>query len=216
MMQEIFKIGIPAFLMVVLMGVTGLVVNLFLATYGNYAIASYGISFRLVQFPELIIMGLSEGVVPLIAYNFVSNKTRMKDTIKVVIVSIAVIFAVCMTVVLVAGHSIVQLFSTDPQIVVLATFILKVTMTSLLLNGIDFYLLACCKLQDRVVGYNYGIAQGTVIIPVLFVLNSLFGLTGVIWSLLIAETVCAFLAMFIVYSLRNRLTVDKASLIEVE
>ena len=72
--------------MVVLMGVTGLVVNLFLATYGNYAIASYGISFRLVQFPELIIMGLSEGVVPLIAYNFVSNKTRMKDTIKVVIV----------------------------------------------------------------------------------------------------------------------------------
>ncbi|WP_419795512.1 hypothetical protein, partial [Staphylococcus haemolyticus] len=42
----------------------------------------------------------------------------------VVIVSIAVIFAVCMTVVLVAGHSIVQLFSTDPQIVVLATFIL--------------------------------------------------------------------------------------------
>lgn len=81
---------------------------------------------------------------------------------------------------------------------------------------LDFYLLACCKLQDRVVGYNYGTAQGTVIIPVLFVLNSLFGLTGVIWSLLIAETVCAFLAMFIVYSLRNRLTVDKASLIEVE
>ena len=191
MMQEIFKIGIPAFLMVVLMGVTGLVVNLFLATYGNYAIASYGISFRLVQFPELIIMGLSEGVVPLIAYNFVSNKTRMKDTIKVVIVSV-VIFAVCMTVVLVAGHSIVQLFSTDPQIVVLATFILKVTMTSLLLNGIDFYLLACCKLQDRVVGYNYGTAQGTVIIPVLFVLNSLFGLTGVIWSLLIVKQFVPF------------------------
>ena len=156
MMQEIFKIGIPAFLMVVLMGVTGLVVNLFLATYGNYAIASYGISFRLVQFPELIIMGLSEGVVPLIAYNFVSNKTRMKDTIKVVIVSIAVIFAVCMTVVLVAGHSIVQLFSTDPQIVVLATFILKVTMTSLLLNGIGFLFTGMLQATGQVVGYNYG------------------------------------------------------------
>lgn len=138
-MKEKVESGeIPAFLMVVLMGVTGLVFNLFLATYGNYAIASYGISFRLVQFPELIIMGLSEGVVPLFAYNFVSNKTKMKDTIKVVIVSIAVIFTVCMTVVLVAGHSIVQLFSTDPQIVILATFILKVTMTSLLLNGIGF------------------------------------------------------------------------------
>ena len=91
MLAEIFKIGIPAFLMVVLMGVTGLVLNLFLAKYGNYAIAGYGIQFRLVQFPELIIMGLSEGVIPLIAYNFVSNKDRMKDTIKAVIISIAII-----------------------------------------------------------------------------------------------------------------------------
>ena len=217
-MKEKVESGeIPAFLMVVLMGVTGLVVNLFLATYGNYAIASYGISFRLVQFPELIIMGLSEGVVPLIAYNFVSNKTKMKDTIKVVIVSIAVIFTVYMTVVLVAGHSIVQLFSTDPQIVILATFILKVTMTSLLLNGIGFLFTGMLQATGQGRGaIIMAIAQGTVIIPVLFVLNSLFGLSGVIWSLLIAETVCAFLAMFIVYSLRNRLTVDKATLIEAE
>lgn len=96
MLSEIFKIGIPAFLMSILMGFTGLVLNLFLAHYGNFAIASYGISFRLVQFPELIIMGLCEGVVPLIAYNFMANKGRMKDVIKAVIMSIGVIFVVCM------------------------------------------------------------------------------------------------------------------------
>ncbi|MGA4514828.1 MATE family efflux transporter [Staphylococcus caledonicus] len=215
LMQEVFKIGIPAFLMVVLMGVTGLVVNLFLAHYGNYAIASYGISFRLVQFPELIIMGLSESVVPLIAYNFVSNKTRMKDTIKVVIMSIAVIFAVCMTVVLLFGHSIVQLFSTDPQIVTLATFILKVTMTSLLLNGIGFLFTGMLQATGQGRGATImAIAQGTIIIPVLFVMNALFGLAGVIWSLLIAETICALLAMLIVYLLRNRLTVDTQALVE--
>ncbi len=50
MLSEIFR-GIPAFLMSILMGFTGLVLNLFLAHYGNFAIASYGISFRLVQFP---------------------------------------------------------------------------------------------------------------------------------------------------------------------
>lgn len=215
MVQEIFKIGIPAFLMVVLMGVTGLVVNLFLAHYGNYAIASYGISFRLVQFPELIIMGLSEGVIPLIAYNFVSNKTRMKDTIKAVIISIAAIFAVCMTIVLLFGHSIVQLFSTDPQIVTLATFILKVTITSLLLNGIGFLFTGMLQATGQGRGATImAIAQGTVIIPVLFVFNALFGLSGVIWSLLIAETICALLAMLIVYLLRNQLTVDKQALIE--
>lgn len=58
------------------------------------------------------------------------------------------------------------------------------------------------------------ILQGVVIIPVLFVMNGLFGLTGIVWSLLIAETICALAAMLIVYLLRDRLTVDKAELLE--
>lgn len=215
MMKEIFKIGVPAFLMVVLMGITGLVLNLFLAHYGNYAIASYGISFRLVQFPELIIMGLAEGVVPLIAYNFVANKTRMRKVIEVVIMSIGIIFIVCMTIVLLFGHSLVQLFSTDPQIVSLATFILKVTMTSLLLNGIGFLFTGMLQATGQGRGATImALAQGLIIIPVLFILNALFGLTGVVWSLLIAETICSLLAMFIVYVLRNKLTVDTQALVE--
>ena len=214
MLAEIFKIGIPAFLMVVLMGVTGLVLNLFLAKYGNYAIASYGIQFRLVQFPELIIMGLSEGVIPLIAYNFVSNKDRMKDTIKAVIISIAIIFVISMSVVLLFGHQIIQLFSTDVHIVHLATFMLKVTMTSLLLNGIGFLFTGMLQATGQGRGATImAILQGTVIIPVLFVMEHLFGLTGVVWSLLIAETLCALAAMLIVYLLRNQLAVDRDELL---
>lgn len=52
------------------------------------------------------------------------------------------------------------------------------------------------------------------IILVLFILNALFGLTGVVWSLLIAETLCSLLAMFIACVLRNELTVDTQVLVE--
>lgn len=215
MLSEIFKIGIPAFLMSILMGFTGLVLNLFLAHYGNFAIASYGISFRLVQFPELIIMGLCEGVVPLIAYNFMSNKGRMKDVIKAVIMSIGVIFVVCMIAVFTIGHHMVGLFTTDQAIVEMATFILKVTMTSLLLNGIGFLFTGMLQATGQGRGATImAILQGVVIIPVLFIMNALFGLTGVIWSLLIAESLCALAAMLIVYLLRDRLTVDTSELIE--
>lgn len=215
MLSEIFKIGIPAFLMIILMGFTGLVLNLFLAHYGNFAIASYGISFRLVQFPELIIMGLCEGVVPLIAYNFMSNKGRMKDVIKAVIMSIGVIFVVCMIAVFTIGHHMVGLFTTDQAIVEMATFILKVTMTSLLLNGIGFLFTGMLQATGQGRGATImAILQGVVIIPVLFIMNALFGLTGVIWSLLIAESLCALAAMLIVYLLRDRLTVDTSELIE--
>ncbi|HGN7331347.1 TPA: multidrug efflux MATE transporter MepA [Staphylococcus aureus] len=215
MLSEIFKIGIPAFLMSILMGFTGLVLNLFLAHYGNFVIASYGISFRLVQFPELIIMGLCEGVVPLIAYNFMSNKGRMKDVIKAVIMPIGVIFVVCMIAVFTIGHHMVGLFTTDQAIVEMATFILKVTMTSLLLNGIGFLFTGMLQATGQGRGATImAILQGVVIIPVLFIMNALFGLTGVIWSLLIAESLCALAAMLIVYLLRDRLTVDTSELIE--
>ncbi|CAC6963618.1 Multi antimicrobial extrusion protein (Na(+)/drug antiporter), MATE family of MDR efflux pumps [Staphylococcus aureus] len=215
MLSEIFKIGIPAFLMSILMGFTGLVLNLFLAHYGNFAIASYGISFRLVQFPELIIMGLCEGVVPLIAYNFMANKGRMKDVIKAVIMSIGVIFVVCMIAVFTIGHHMVGLFTTDQDIVEMATFILKVTMTSLLLNGIGFLFTGMLQATGQGRGATImAILQGAIIIPVLFIMNALFGLTGVIWSLLIAESLCALAAMLIVYLLRDRLTVDTSELIE--
>ncbi len=157
MLSEIFKIGIPAFLMSILMGFTGLVLNLFLAHYGNFAIASYGISFRLVQFPELIIMGLCEGVVPLIAYNFMSNKGRMKDVIKAVIMSIGVIFVVCMIAVFTIGHHMVGLFTTDQAIVEMATFILKVTMTSLLFKWYRFLVYWYASSNwSRSRCYNYG------------------------------------------------------------
>ncbi|MBU6811321.1 multidrug efflux MATE transporter MepA [Staphylococcus aureus] len=215
MLSEIFKIGIPAFLMSILMGFTGLVLNLFLAHYRNFAIASYGISFRLVQFPELIIMGLCEGVVPLIAYNFMANKGRMKDVIKAVIMSIGVIFVVCMIAVFTIGHHMVGLFTTDQAIVEMATFILKVTMTSLLLNGIGFLFTGMLQATGQGRGATImAILQGAIIIPVLFIMNALFGLTGVIWSLLIAESLCALAAMLIVYLLRDRLTVDTSELIE--
>ncbi|HDA2646869.1 TPA: MATE family efflux transporter, partial [Staphylococcus aureus] len=147
---------------------------------------------------------LCEGVVPLIAYNFMSNKGRMKDVIKAVIMSIGVIFVVCMIAVFTIGHHMVGLFTTDQAIVEMATFILKVTMTSLLLNGIGFLFTGMLQATGQGRGATImAILQGVVIIPVLFIMNALFGLTGVIWSLLIAESLCALAAMLIVYLLRD-------------
>ena len=156
-------------------------------------------------------MGICEGVVPLIAYNFMSDKARMKNIIKVVIMTIVVIFAVCMVIVFTTGHQLIGIFSNDAM----ATFMLKVTMTSLLLNGIGFLFTGMLQATGQGRGATImAILQGVVIIPVLFVMNGLFGLTGIVWSLLIAETICALAAMLIVYLLRDRLTVDKAELLE--
>ena len=107
MVSEIVKIGVPAFLMSTLMGVTGLVFNLFLSGYGNVALASFGIQFRLVQVPELIVMGLCEGIIPLVAYNFVANKARMSKVVKRLLVFIVSLVGASIIVVMFWGTHIV-------------------------------------------------------------------------------------------------------------
>ncbi|KAA1039550.1 MATE family efflux transporter [Macrococcus equipercicus] len=215
-LTEIFKIGIPAFVMSVLMGFVGLVFNLFLVNYGNEAVASYGIQFRLVQFPELIVMGLCEGVVPLIAYNFMSNKKRMNQTVKTIIVMILALVVVSIAVVFIFGHSLVGLFTTDSAIINLTVYMLRVTVTSLFLNGVGFMLIGMLQATGQgKASMVMAIAQGVIIIPTLYVLNHFFNLHGVIWSLLVAETLIALLAIVIVYSLRKELTVDTKELMEI-
>lgn len=213
---EILKIGIPAFVMSILMGFVGLVFNLFLVHYGNEAVAAYGIQFRLIQVPELIVMGLCEGVVPLIAYNFMTNKKRMTRTASTIVVMIAAIVAVSIGVVFIFGRPIIGLFTTDAAIIDLTVYMLRVTVVSLFLNGVGFMLIGMLQATGQgKASMVMAVAQGGIIIPTLFILNYFFNLHGVIWSLLVAETLVAFLAMAIVYGLRKELTVDTSELMEM-
>lgn len=63
-LSNVLKIGIPVFIMSIFSGAMSLIFNHFLVEYGDKAVAAYGISSRLFQFPEFILMGLCEGVVP--------------------------------------------------------------------------------------------------------------------------------------------------------
>lgn len=215
-LAEIFKVGIPAFVMSILMGFVGLVFNLFLVSYGNNAVASYGIQFRLIQFPELIVMGLCEGVVPLIAYNFMSDKKRMNQTVRMIIMMIAAIVVISIAGVFAFGRPLVGLFTSDAQIIDLTVYMLRVTVTSLFLNGVGVMLTGMLQATGQgKASMIMAVAQGLIIIPTVYVLNFFFNLHGVIWSLLIAETLIALLAIGLVYGLRKELTVNKNELIEM-
>lgn len=67
-LSNVLKIGVPVFIMSTFLGAMSLIFNHFLVEYGDQAVAAYGISSRLLQFPEFILMGLCEGIVPLIAF----------------------------------------------------------------------------------------------------------------------------------------------------
>ncbi len=211
---NVFKIGVPVFIMSIFLGAMSLIFNHFLVEYGGPAVAAYGISSRLLQFPEFILMGLCEGVVPLIAFSFTADKLRMKQTIGFtvkVIVALAIVFG--MIVYLVSDH-LIGLFTNDPQLIEMGSYILHVTFLSLFITGMTTLFMGIFQATAQgTAAFIMSIIQGVTLIPVLFIASRMNGFHGVVWSLVIADAAAFLVGAIMLYVLRNKLQPDLESLV---
>ncbi|MBP1972353.1 MATE family efflux transporter [Cohnella thailandensis] len=210
---NVFKVGVPVFIMSVFLGAMSLLFNRYLVEYGEQAIAAFGISSRLLQMPEVILMGLCEGVVPLIAFTFTANKVRMKHTIQFtikVILTLAVVFGV---VVYVISDHLIGIFTNDPLLIEMGSYILHVTFLSLFITGMTTLFTGIFQATAQgTAAFIMSIIQGITLIPVLYIANQINGFHGVVWSLVIADAVSFFVGAIMLYVLRNKLQTDLESL----
>jgi multidrug efflux pump len=214
-LSNVFKIGVPVFIMSLFMGAMSLVFNHFLVEYGDQAIAAYGISSRLLQFPEFILMGLCEGVVPLIAFSFTANKLRMKQTIGFTIKAILALAVVFGIIVYLISDHLIGLFTNDLQLIVMGSYILHVTFLSLFITGMTTLFTGIFQATAQgTAAFIMSIIQGITLIPVLYIANRMSGFHGVVWSLVIADAVAFLVGAIMLYVLRNRLQPELDHLVQ--
>lgn len=208
-LSNVFKIGVPVFIMSIFMGVMSLFLNHFLIEYGDQAVASYGISSRLLQFPEFILLGLCEGVVPLIAFSFTANKIRMKQSIGFTIKTMVAIAFLFGMIVYLVSDNLIGLFTNDPLLIEMGSYILNVTFLSLFISGMTTLFTGIFQATAQgTAAFIMSIIQGITLIPVLFIANHLYGFHGVIWSLVIADAVSFLVGAIMLFVLRNKLQPD--------
>ncbi|MGG4483218.1 MATE family efflux transporter [Paenibacillus illinoisensis] len=214
-LSNVFKIGVPVFIMSIFLGAMSLFLNHFLADYGDQAIAGYGIASRLLQFPEFILMGLCEGVVPLIAFTFTANRLRMKQTIGFTIKSILVLAAGFGIIVYLISEHLIGLFTNDPQLIEMGSYILHVTFLSLFISGMTTLFTGIFQATAQgTAAFVMSIIQGVTLIPVLFIANHMSGFHGVVWSLVIADAVAFLVGAGMMFMLRNKLQPELEHLVQ--
>lgn len=212
--SNVFKIGVPVFIMSLFMGAMSLIFNRFLIEYGEQAVAGFGISSRLLQFPECILMGLCEGVVPMIAFNFVANKERMKQTITFTIKAIVILATIFGIIVYFISDHLIGLFTNDPQLIEMGSYILHVTFLSLFITGITVLFTGIFQATAQgTAAFIMSIIQGITLIPVLYIANQMNGFHGVVWSLVISDVVAFLVGAMMLYMLRNKLQPDLESIV---
>ena len=207
----VFGVGIPASIQN-LLNVTGMtVLNNFTAGFGADAVAAMGITQKINMVPMQISMGLSQGIMPLISYNYSSgNVSRMKSTL-LFTVKIAMSFMVIVTIGYFAGASgLTRLFMQNESIVAYGTRFLRGFCLGLPFLCMDF--IAVGVFQASGLGKEslvFAILRKIVLeIPALFILNKLFPLYGLAYAQLCAEVILSIAAVIVLMRLFKKLQKD--------
>lgn len=201
-------VGIPASIQN-LLNVTGMtVLNNFTASYGSDAVAAMGIVQKINMVPLYIALGLSQGIMPLVSYNFASGNTgRMKRTITFSL-KITVTFMVAVTAAYFFGAGfLTSLFMKNEAIIRYGARFLHGLCLALPFLSIDF--LAVGVFQACGLGKNaliFALLRKIVLeIPALYLLNFLFPLYGLAYAQFTAEVILAVAAGIVLVRLFRRL-----------
>lgn len=206
-MKEIFAVGIPGVFQNNLNVISMTLLNNLAAGYGANAVAAIGIANKINQLPIQIIFGFSQGVMPLIGYNYAAkNHPRMKETIKkTFIVTLSSLGAV-LILFNVAGEPIIRLFMDNDEIVRVGGRFLSGFGISLPFMCIDFMVVG--------ISQSFGMGRHALVfsflrkaffeIPFLLILNACFQVYGIAYAQCSSEILMAVIAGFVLLSLMKK------------
>ncbi len=201
-------VGIPAAIQN-LLNVTGTtILNNFTSSFGTDAVAAMGISQKLNMVPMQVALGFSQGIMPLISYNYASgNIKRMKEGLLFVArIMLPFIAAVALIYYLGAG-GLIGAFMKNDSIIAHGTRFLRGFCLGLPFICMDF--LAVGVFQAIGLGRAallFAVLRKIVLeIPALYILNFLFPLYGLAYAQFTAEFVLAAAAVVMLARIFGRL-----------
>ena len=184
-LTRICSTGLPTAIFSALMSVSTIVLNQMLVVYGNAPVAAIGIVFKANMFITFLQMGLANGVQPLLGYNYGSGDGKRFRAVESFTKRTCLAVGILATLLyFVLREPIIRLFINDDEVVAYGVEML----TAYMLSGpvIGFLFVNMNSLQS--VGHALEatvlsvLRQGVLLIPLLYLLQAMFGLTGVIFG----------------------------------
>ncbi len=202
-------VGIPASIQN-LLNVTGMtILNNFTSVYGAGAMAAMGITQKIYMIPMYMALGLSQGIMPLISYNYsCKNYKRMKETLYFTMKITLGFMAVVTVLFYLSAGALTGSFMKDAEVVAYGTRLMRGFCLGLCFLCVDFIAVgvfqATGKGREALI---FAIMRKIVLeIPALYVLNRLFPLYGLAYAQFVAEVVLAAAAVWVLAGMFRKLS----------
>ena len=196
---EILRIGIPMLVYQGLCFVALTLTNNLSASYGDGAVAAFGIVNRIISLGTMMLMGFLKGYQPFVGYNYGAGKQeRVKEATKTVMIwttSACIIAAVIM---ILGRHVLIYIFSkNDVEVMTVGTKALIVNAITFMgmgyqtVNSFRFMGLGRAKEGGMI---SLG-RQGVFFIPIILILSHTMGINGIILAQPLAD-ICSLVLVF--------------------
>lgn len=196
----VFGVGIPSAIATFLFDLDYVIIDKLMVSYNDLALAAVGIVLKVERFPLNVGIGICQGMMPLVAYNYsAGNKQRMEDTIRLARRLGLTIAAISILLYEVFAVQFSHLFIADTQTVELASQFLRIRVLATPLMFLSFFTVYLFQAFGKgQISLFLGVTRWLVFnIPMLFILNAIFGMFGIVWSQATADILTVALSLYV-------------------
>ncbi|MBR3357939.1 MAG: MATE family efflux transporter [Solobacterium sp.] len=210
-LKKVFSIGIVSSVAGFLFDLDYMIIQRLMSGYGDIPVAAIGIVLKAERLPLNIGVGICQGMVPIIAYNYsAKNYRRMNDT-----VSYSRNLGIACALISILMYElfspyIMRFFINEAQTVALGTDFLRARSLATVLMFLSFFHVHLFNSYGRGgEAFFLGVMRWLAFnIPMLFLLHHFFGMYGIVWSQLAADilTVALSAAVYRNYMVKHHMT----------
>ncbi|MGE4464834.1 MATE family efflux transporter [Sphaerochaeta sp.] len=195
--RSIMTLGFPPFTLQIMSSILNVILNKTLILHGgDLGIAAMGIVHSLQTLLFMPVIGINQGVQPLISFNFGAKQyDRVKEAAKLGILSATAVILVGYAVTQLFPRTMVGMFNQDPALLNLGVYALR--RWFLLTPLVGYQVIAGNFFQaigkSRIALVLTLSRQGLFLIPAILLFAHFFGMQGILWSAPVADALSTVL-----------------------
>lgn len=206
--KSVFINGFPGGLSNLLFDFSQIMINRLMSDYGAIPLAAIGVILKAERIPLNTGMGICQGIIPIVAYNYSSRNTkRMKDTINFSRTCGLVVAAISIVLYELCAPSIVYLFIKDAATVEIGAQFLRVRCLATPFMFMAFHTLFSVQAMGKgTVAMCLAIIRQLILyVPLLIIMNILFGMFGLVWAQIVGDIFTDVVSLTWFYSLVRKI-----------
>lgn len=198
-LARIYKVGVPAILMQSVLSFMTVFMNMILAPISAMAISAFSVYYKLQNFLNMAVLGITNALIPIVAYNNgAKRKDRARDAIQFsLLLSIGIMF-IGTIIFQLFPKQLLSMFSANDEMYAFGIPALKIISLSFVFAGISMVLCAAFQALNKA---NTSLVitlarQLVILIPLTYGLMKCFGIHVGWYAFVVTEFICTTYSLF--------------------